>query len=202
MSQVVGSLQRQLVTVLEDFKRAQATWEEINSHAFPTANALANAVIQHKYVDEPQYWHPQLTLSLPNLIQAFDQKMEKIVEQHATKLSDLLDKLAKQYDKMKRLDQDLSVLVDQTEKRHGSDMLVQPIFQTWSLTTLTQHIHTITEMYTKELETKRSLLRGLREMQSREEGLVLLSIWTHQPSLSESYLQTWQDSLTTELQSQ
>ncbi|OBZ84677.1 hypothetical protein A0J61_07272 [Choanephora cucurbitarum] len=197
-SHAVATLQRQLITLFEDVKRAQASWDEINSHAFPVANSLTNSIIQSKYVDEPQYWHPQLTLTLPNIIQAFDRKMQKIIKQQHTKLNDLVEKLAKQYIKMKRYNQDLHTIYDRAQAMHGADFVSsQPIFQTCPLITFVDRIDAIVNMYAKELETKRSLLhtedKGFLQILSREEGVVLLSIWINQPSILQSVLQEWQD---------
>lgn len=44
----LGSIQRKLSAIIEDFKRSRDTWEEINSHSFTTANALTNSVIQSR----------------------------------------------------------------------------------------------------------------------------------------------------------
>lgn len=60
----------------------------------------------------------------------------------------------------------------------------------------------ILEMYTAELNTKRSLVsdkNGIKTLLTREEGVVLLSIWINQPSLTKSTLQEWQDICTTEM---
>jgi hypothetical protein len=44
----IGTIQRRLSALIEEFKRARDTWEEINSHAFPVANTLTNSVIQSR----------------------------------------------------------------------------------------------------------------------------------------------------------
>lgn len=49
MAQNIGTLQRKLNTLIEEFKRARNTWDEINSHSFPAANTLTNLVIQSRY---------------------------------------------------------------------------------------------------------------------------------------------------------
>jgi hypothetical protein len=48
MAHNIGTLQRRLVTLIEEFKRARDTWEELNSHAFPLANTLTNSVLQSR----------------------------------------------------------------------------------------------------------------------------------------------------------
>lgn len=61
----------------------------------------------------------------------------------------------------------------------------------------------ILEMYTAELNTKRSLAsdkNGIKTILTREEGVVLLSIWINQPSLTKSILQEWQDICTAEME--
>lgn len=50
MAHNIGTIQRRLSTLIEEFKRARYTWEELNSHAFPLANTLTNSVIQSRLV--------------------------------------------------------------------------------------------------------------------------------------------------------
>jgi benzoyl-CoA reductase/2-hydroxyglutaryl-CoA dehydratase subunit BcrC/BadD/HgdB len=46
-----------------------------------------------RYVDEPQYWHPTLTMEFPNLIQRFDSKMTRIIEKQNQGLVELVEKM-------------------------------------------------------------------------------------------------------------
>jgi hypothetical protein len=60
------------------------------------------------------------------------------------------------------------------------------------------------EMYLNELNTKKSLLtneKGIKSINTREEGVVILSIWINQPSIVKSTLQEWDDICTTEMES-
>jgi hypothetical protein len=60
----------------------------------------------------------------------------------------------------------------------------------------------IIEMYTNELNTKKSLTseKGIKNISTREQGVVILSIWINQPSLVKSTLQEWDDICTTEIE--
>lgn len=49
MAYNIGTIQRQLSSLIEDFKRTRNTWDEINSHTFPTANKLSNSIIQSRF---------------------------------------------------------------------------------------------------------------------------------------------------------
>lgn len=49
MAYNIGTIQRQLSSLIEDFKHTRNTWDEINSHAFPTANKLSNSIIQSRF---------------------------------------------------------------------------------------------------------------------------------------------------------
>jgi hypothetical protein len=49
----------------------------------------------NRYVDEPQYWHPNLTMRFPNLIQTFDSKMQRIIEKQNQSLQDLVEKMVR-----------------------------------------------------------------------------------------------------------
>lgn len=66
---------------------------------------------------------------------------------------------------------------------------------------LVQRMKILVKMYSKELETKRSLVsNGIKNILTREEGVVILSIWINQPSLVKSSLQEWVDICTTEME--
>ncbi|KAI9357854.1 hypothetical protein BD770DRAFT_388502 [Pilaira anomala] len=197
MAHNIGTLQRRLITLIEEFKRARDTWEEINSHAFPLANTLTNSVIQSRYVDEPQYWHPLLTTEFPDLIQKFDRKMQVIIQKQNEGLLDLVEKMGKQYTKMQNQLREVCTMYDGT-KTTGIDM---PIFKTCTLKNYMQRMQILVNMYSLELETKRSLVsNGIKNILTREEGVVLLSIWINQPSLVKSSLQEWVDICTTEME--
>ncbi|KAL7309178.1 hypothetical protein PS15m_011288 [Mucor circinelloides] len=125
MAQNIGTLQRKLSTLIEELKRARNTWDEINSHSFPAANTLTNLVIQSRYVDETQYWHPQLTMEFPNVIQKFDAKMQLLIEKQNAVLVDLVEKMAKQYNKMQNIYQELLATYDRTRESHGAEFVDQ-----------------------------------------------------------------------------
>lgn len=59
----------------------------------------------------------------------------------------------------------------------------------------------ITAMFKSELLTKRSMVSatGFSGILTREEGVVLLSIWINQPSIVKSTLQDWDDICSTEM---
>lgn len=64
-----------------------------------------------------------------------------------------------------------------------------------------ERLENITNMYTQELKTKHSLVSstGFTSILTREEGVVLLSIWINQPSIVKSTLKDWDDICSTEM---
>lgn len=118
---------------------------------------------------------------------------------------------------------ELCAIYERTKDTNGQEFVnKQPIYQTCPLITfstflsrlyggvfinffffLVQRMEIILEMYKAELNTKRSLVsdkNGIKTILTREEGVVLLSIWINQPSLTKSILQEWQDICTTEME--
>lgn len=59
----------------------------------------------------------------------------------------------------------------------------------------------LVEMYSKELETKKRLVsdQGFASIQSKDEAMVLLSIWINQPSIVMSIIEEWDDLCTVEM---
>lgn len=53
----------------------------------------SNFLINERYVDEPRYWHPLLTMEMPNLLQQFDLKMSKVIAKQNQGLLDLVEKM-------------------------------------------------------------------------------------------------------------
>ncbi|KAL9550149.1 hypothetical protein MBANPS3_004855 [Mucor bainieri] len=223
-----GTLQRKLSTLIEELKRARTTWDEINAHAFPAANTLTNLVIQSRYVDDTQYWHPQLTMEFPNIIQKFDAKMQVRIQQQNAVLADLVEKMAKQHSKMQNIHRELTTVYERTRDLHGAACVdQQAVFLTCPLKTygkrkqracqlavgqdmdisylvsrLVERIGTITDMFQGELNTKRSMVSaatGFASLTTREEGVVLMSVWINQPSIVSSTLQDWDDICSTEM---
>ncbi|CAO3655555.1 unnamed protein product [Mucor hiemalis] len=112
--------------------------------------------------------------------------------------------MAKQYNKMNAQYKELCAIYERTKDTNGQEFVnKQPIYQTCPLITFMQRMEIILEMYRAELNTKRSLVsdkNGIKTILTREEGVVLLSIWINQPSLTKSILQEWQDICTTEME--
>lgn len=112
MAQAIDTLKRRLETILHDFKRARSTWHEISDHTLSNVNALVNALIQSRcallfyalvlytinttsrYVDDAAYWHPALCMEYPNMTQAYNKKIQWVIDQHHNKVSSMVDKMA------------------------------------------------------------------------------------------------------------
>ncbi|OAD72376.1 hypothetical protein PHYBLDRAFT_146567 [Phycomyces blakesleeanus NRRL 1555(-)] len=177
MAHIIGTTQRRLETVLDDFKRARRYWKELNSEGFPVANKLVNAVIQSRYVDDSAYWHPVLIKAFPNVVQKYDGKMTVVIDGHSQKLENIVQKMATQQRKMQQHVQEMEAISNRT------------------LSIGVQQAKTIVSMYESELVTKQSLasIKGFRHIKHREESLTLLSIWLNQPSLIDETLIQFED---------
>ncbi|CEG71972.1 hypothetical protein RMATCC62417_07609 [Rhizopus microsporus] len=202
MAYNIGTIQRQLSSLIEDFKRTRNTWDEINSHAFPTANKLSNSIIQSRYADESEYWHPLLTFEFQNIIQQYEYKMQTIIKKQHDQLVDLVQKMEKQHSKMQNQFKDLYSICLQVKKVHGDEFLkTKSIYKTCPLDTYRKRMKELVEMYSKELETKKRLVsdQGFASIQSKDEAMVLLSIWINQPSIVMSIIEEWDDLCTVEM---
>ncbi|KAL0084321.1 hypothetical protein J3Q64DRAFT_1128970 [Phycomyces blakesleeanus] len=195
MAHIIGTTQRRLETVLDDFKRARRYWKELNSEGFPVANKLVNAVIQSRYVDDSAYWHPVLIKAFPNVVQKYDGKMTVVIDGHSQKLENIVQKMATQQRKMQQHVQEMEAISNRTLSIGGKNLLYIPLYKTCSLNIFVQQAKTIVSMYESELVTKQSLasIKGFRHIKHREESLTLLSIWLNQPSLIDETLIQFED---------
>ncbi|KAL0077727.1 hypothetical protein F4703DRAFT_1237249 [Phycomyces blakesleeanus] len=195
MAHIIGTTQRRLETVLDDFKRARRYWKELNSEGFPVANKLVNAVIQSRYVDDSAYWHPVLIKAFPNVVQKYDGKMTVVIDGHSQKLENIVQKMATQQRKMQQHVQEMEAISNRTLSIGGKNLLYIPLYKTCSLNIFVQQAKTIVSMYESELATKQSLAstKGFRHIKHREESLTLLSIWLNQPSLIDETLIQFED---------
>ncbi|KAI8379755.1 uncharacterized protein BYT42DRAFT_569914 [Radiomyces spectabilis] len=194
MAQSVGTIQRRLESVLDDFKQARTYWHDINREGFSRANTLVNAVIQSRYVDNNAYWHPMLVMEFPDLKRAYDGKMKIIIRRHEEQLSDSLRKLARQHDKMQGYLVELQAIYKRAQQLFDAPE-VMPLYRTCSLSVFVQRSNDIVAMYSKELSTKQMMLglNGLQHVKTREEGLTLLSIWLNEPRILESVIQEFEE---------
>ncbi|KAI7866849.1 hypothetical protein BDF14DRAFT_787153 [Spinellus fusiger] len=193
MAHILGTTQRRLETVLEDFKRARTYWSELNAQGFPIANKLVNAVIQSKYVDDTAYWHPALVQAYPNVLSAYDRTMATVVDDLHTKLKSVVNKMAVQQKKMQQHHLEIKALHTKLLQTGGDVLASQPLFKTCPLSFYLHAMDRCVSMYATELTTKQSLVspQGLIGIKTKDESLTLLSIWLHQPSLIEKDLQTF-----------
>ncbi|KAI7849913.1 hypothetical protein BDC45DRAFT_264447 [Circinella umbellata] len=202
MSQAVGSLKRRIETVLEDFKRARATWYEISTDGFSTANALVNATIQSRYVDEPGYWHPALLQEFPNVVHAYHKKMQWIIRQHHDKLTSITQKMRKQYDKMRQQFMEVQAISKRLVDLQGEEYVqTVPLYKTCPMIVYVNRMEAIVSMYTNAMRTVDMLLaeKGMLNVKSREEGLTLLSTWMNHPSINDSVITEFEDLLKIEI---
>ncbi|CAO3634079.1 unnamed protein product [Mucor fragilis] len=143
-------------------------------------------------------------MEFPNIIQKFDAKMQVLIEKQNAIMADLVEKMAKQYNKMLNIHRELLTVYERTRDSHGAAFVdQQAIFLTCPLKTYVERLSTITDMFKSELSTKRSMMSatGFSSLATREEGVVLLSIWINQPSIVKSALQDWDDICSTEMNS-
>ncbi|KAI8642801.1 hypothetical protein BD408DRAFT_443179 [Parasitella parasitica] len=122
--------------------------------------------------------------------------MQFLIEKQNDRLIDLVDKMAKQYSKMRNLYQELAAVYDRAKDSQGADFVdKQPIYRTCPLITFVERLGAITDMYRQELDTKKSLASstGFSGITTRDEGVVLLSVWINQPNIVESALHDWDD---------
>ncbi|KAI8148490.1 hypothetical protein BJV82DRAFT_592296 [Fennellomyces sp. T-0311] len=196
MAQAVGSLKRRLETVLDEFRRARATWHEISTDGFSVANQLVNATIQSRYVEEPAYWHPALLQEFPNVVHAYHDKMQYIIKQHHEKLDSLVQKMAKQHDKMKQQVAELRAISKRLSDLQGESFVQSiPLYRTCPMIVYVDRAAAIVAMYTNEMTTMESLLggKGFTSAKSREEGLTFLSTWINHPSINDGVIQEFDD---------
>ncbi|KAI9493463.1 hypothetical protein BDB00DRAFT_823164 [Zychaea mexicana] len=196
MAQVVASLKRRLETILEDFKRARATWHEISTDGFSTANALVNATIQSRYVDEPAYWHPALLQEFPNVVHAYHKKMEWIIKQNHEKLSTIALKMGKQHEKMKQQVAEVQAISKRLCDLQGETFVQSvPLYKTCPMIIYVNRITSIVAMYASAMKTVDTLLgeKGMSNVRSRQEGLALLSTWINHPSINDSVISEFDD---------
>ncbi|KAJ8655524.1 hypothetical protein O0I10_008810 [Lichtheimia ornata] len=196
MAQAIDTLKRRLETILYDFKRARSTWHEISDHTLSDVNALVNALIQSRYVDDAAYWHPALCMEYPNMTQAYNKKIQWVIDQHHNKVSSMVDKMGKQHDKMRQQISELHVICKRASDLRGDSFVEhEPLFKTCPMRTYVVRFESIVAMYTDAMGVLGSLLsnKGFKDIKSREAGLSILSIWIHQPSINDDYIKEFEE---------
>ncbi|KAI8092841.1 uncharacterized protein BX664DRAFT_328287 [Halteromyces radiatus] len=198
MTTHLGTLQRRVETVLVEFKRSRNTWNELNVEGFPAANKLINTVIQSKYSDDLGYWHPSLRQEFPNIIQKYDIKLKKLIEQDDKKVMVILERMAKQQIKMMTFIREFIAIQQRVGQVLENDQI--PLFKTCPIHVFVQRSKIIIDMYTQELYSKQLMVQqGMKEISNQEEGLALLSAWQNQPSICEKTIQEFEDICNVEL---
>ncbi|KAI9313227.1 hypothetical protein BX666DRAFT_1980911 [Dichotomocladium elegans] len=247
MAQTIETLKRRLETILGDFKRARATWQEIGEDAFSDANSLVNSVIQSRcdiflymvvflaglhnfdasqwhlyaflvnkrYVDDPSYWHPGLCNEFPDIVQAYNAKMSWIIGQHLEKLWKIVQQMVrwtisfflplptsffrikkKQQDKMKQQLSELGMICKRSRDLRGEEFVEhEPLYRTCPMRIFVTRFESIVHMYEDAQKVLDSLLgpEGFTNVKSREEGLALLSIWIHHPSIDDDAVREFEE---------
>ncbi|KAI8330903.1 hypothetical protein BC941DRAFT_439876 [Chlamydoabsidia padenii] len=198
MSTHLGTLQRRVETILVEFKRSRNIWAELNAEGFPVANQLVNSVIQSRYSEDVVYWHPVLRQEFPNIIQKYEQKMKIKIKQDLARLGLIVDRMAKQQNKMVMFAREFAAIRKRAGQVLENDQV--PLFKTCPIDVFEKRTKDIVAIYSEELESKQKLVdKGFKHVSSQDEGMGLLSVWLNQPSLNDNKIQEFDDICQVEL---
>ncbi|ORY97866.1 hypothetical protein BCR43DRAFT_490484 [Syncephalastrum racemosum] len=201
MAHSMGTLKRRLNTVLLDARRTRSFWHQLVTDAFPVVNEVVNTVIQAKYVDNPAYWHPALTLSFPNIKQAYYKKTQALIQERHASLESFIERMNKQIQKMQQQASEIHAICQRAEQLSDASFVQNtPLFATCPMVLFDTRLRAIVTMYEKTMQTLEAMTeKGFKHIKERDEGLALLSIWLHLPDLDDATIEEFNDLCQVEL---
>ncbi|XP_020614469.1 cyclin-dependent kinase 2-interacting protein-like [Orbicella faveolata] len=183
-----SSPNRNLSDVAKRLRDCCATWHEhvnkwskLNELGTSLANKLVNLQLQKEYnaVEE------STTLSLAN-DQDLAFKLQGDIPKASQELSRIYSSLADLHTKMEALVQNFHAIRKlQSIQRNNDNGSDNRIFNTWTIERFCDASQRLLDSFTKELSLKERLVTEFTYCKNRDQLMVYLSLWLHEPLLND-----------------
>ncbi|CAB4384161.1 hypothetical protein RhiirA5_497941 [Rhizophagus irregularis] len=180
-----STIKRRLKTLLSEFKRARQIWSELNDDGLEIANSLMNIKLQERKVDYSIYWKNDLD-NLPDLEENYETKnLNENYKNLSQSLRQIFEKMGIQYTKMKIQILQMESLLEESCESLGEEFTYDtPLYLTCPLETFVNKSGNILNMYTQELNLKKSIISSIEIINERDKIMVMLSSWLNQPLIN------------------
>ncbi|ORX46181.1 hypothetical protein BCR36DRAFT_357294 [Piromyces finnis] len=178
------SSQRAIKTLFNDLKTCQKRWDSLNTDSLKHASNIVNTVLQLLYVKQPQSWSHTLK-DFNSLNTKYQDKITSQLPSLQEKLNSFLSKIAYQHNKMIIIQQQLEQVIEEAVSNLGAEYLDKiPIFVSFTLSDCSSILNEIVEMYTTELNLKKTIFNNLLKINDRKEGMLYTSCWINEPYIN------------------
>lgn len=156
-------------------------WEALNDGGFATANSIANMKISLLSKDKIELVSSGLASDdcAEKEHPEYSRELETLCEQ----LQATLEGLTKIQMKMEKLSSTTKGVCELEDYHHGEERKRPPLFHTWPTAHFYEVSRKLSDMYSKELRLKRTVVEQLAHTADRDLALSYLSMWLHQPYL-------------------
>ncbi|KAJ7365541.1 hypothetical protein OS493_005654 [Desmophyllum pertusum] len=156
-------------------------WSKLNELGTSAANKLVNLQLQKEY----HAVEGTSTLALANdQDSAF--KLQEEITKASQELSTIYGSLANLHTKMDALVQSFHAIRNlKALQRYNEDSSDNQIFSTWTIEHFCDVSQRLFDSFTKELSLKERLVMEFTRCRNRDELMVYLSLWLHEPLLDD-----------------
>ncbi|KAL6635623.1 hypothetical protein LY90DRAFT_674845 [Neocallimastix californiae] len=182
--QMQQNSQRAIRTLFADLKTCRKRWESLNTDSLKHAQNIVNTVLQLLYIKQLQSWSHVLE-DFNSLNSKYQDKVTSQLPDLKEKLNSFLSKIAYQHKKMLIIKQQMEQVVDEAVSNLGVEYLSSlPIFVSFTLSDCSSIMNEIIDMYTVELNLKRTIFNNLLKINDRKEGMLYISCWINEPYIN------------------
>lgn len=158
-------------------------WSKLNELGISLANKLVNLQLQKEYCNSAVEESTTLT---PANDQDSAFKLQEEIAKASQELSRIYGSLAELHTKMEALVQNFQAVrklqAIQRNNVNGSD---GQIFNTWTIENFCDASQRLLDTYTRELSLKERLVTEFTYCKNRDQLMVYLSLWLHEPLLND-----------------
>ncbi|PFX17095.1 cyclin-dependent kinase 2-interacting protein-like [Stylophora pistillata] len=159
-------------------------WSKVKEVGLSVANKLVNLQLQKEYsaIDDTATLTASSTASVDH---DSDIKLHDEIMNTSQELSRIYDSLADLCRKMESLEKNFNAIRNLKALQRKEDSSDDRIFSTWTIEELCDASKRLLDLYTKELSLKQRLVMEFTHCKNRDELMVYLSLWLHEPLLDD-----------------
>ncbi|XP_058961424.2 cyclin-dependent kinase 2-interacting protein [Pocillopora verrucosa] len=154
-------------------------WSKLKEAGLSLANKLVNLQLQKEYSSMDD------NTTVSPVDHDSDFKLHDEIMNTSQELSRIYDSLADLWTKMKSLDQNFHAIGNLKALQRKGESSDDRIFSTWTIEEFCDASKILLDSYTKELSLKERLVMEFTHCKNRDELMVYLSLWLHEPLLND-----------------
>ncbi|XP_043930470.1 cyclin-dependent kinase 2-interacting protein [Protopterus annectens] len=167
-----------------DWHNFMLKWEQLNDSGFAIAKKIVNMKLSSQLEQESKLELEMSSITVESTKAPL--MFNKELDDCCTELLAIQDSMAKLVSKMEKLCSAVKGICDLEAYHHGDAAQEISLFHTWPMAYFRETFMKLAEMYKKELDLKRTIVREIAHATEQNIMMIYLSSWLYQPYIEDS----------------